>query len=180
VLEQQTGSVGAHVVAGWVALAGSDAALPRAAQHFDTALAAAGKKDIDALLGRSAVLARQRQPQAALDTLNQLSALYPFAPALIEKARVALALGDWEQATDALHRAPTDLALDKAQLSAVIALAFADRASDAQIVPPLASIVASAEPRNAAVALSAARMLSCLAVGHSGCGARALCVCWSY
>jgi hypothetical protein len=55
-------------------------------------------KDLEALLGKAACLEKTEQFAAALELLNQVVVGYPwFLPALVEKARLLLALDDWEQ-----------------------------------------------------------------------------------
>jgi len=61
----------AHVVAGWAALEVSDTGFARALQHFDAALAVAGPKPLDALLGRATVCEKLKKFSLVLDLYNQ-------------------------------------------------------------------------------------------------------------
>ena len=45
-----------------------------------------------------------KQYLSALDFLNQAVALQSWSPALLEKAKVLVHLGDWEQAAETLQR----------------------------------------------------------------------------
>ena len=62
-------------------------------------------KDLEALLGKAVCLERTQQFAPALELLNQVVVGYPwFLPALVEKARLLLALDDWEQAMETAQR----------------------------------------------------------------------------
>lgn len=62
-------------------------------------------KDLEALLGKAVCLERKEQFAPALELLNQVVVGYPwFLPALVEKARLLLALDDWEQAMETAQR----------------------------------------------------------------------------
>lgn len=106
VLESQPNYTPALVLLGWVELlCGKEAVVAKSTQHFDKALAAEHTKDIDALLGKAKYLEMRQQYASALDTLNQVIVLYEwFTPALMEKAKVLMMMGDWEQCYEVTSR----------------------------------------------------------------------------
>jgi tetratricopeptide (TPR) repeat protein len=61
--------------------------------------------ELDVLLARAAYYDIYQQPQLAVECLNQAVALQPsFLPALVEKAKVLMATGDWDLALEVVMR----------------------------------------------------------------------------
>lgn len=58
-----------------------------------------------ALLGKAKYYEVQKQYPQALDTLNQVIVLFSwFLPALTEKAKILIMMGDWDQAYESAQR----------------------------------------------------------------------------
>jgi len=61
--------------------------------------------EFDVLLARAYYYDTNQQPQVALDSLNQAIALQPtFLPALVEKAKILMSMGDWEMGHEVVMR----------------------------------------------------------------------------
>lgn len=61
--------------------------------------------ELDVLLARAYYYDLYQQQQAALDCLNQAVALQPtFLPALIEKAKILISMGDWDMGHEIILR----------------------------------------------------------------------------
>ena len=68
---------------------------------------------VDSLFGKAYLLQSEKKLDEALQTYNVVLGLFPdYMPALIEKADVHLAMGDWEDAVETCHRSvrPEDAA----------------------------------------------------------------------
>lgn len=62
-------------------------------------------RDVDVVMTRACLLSMVKRDEQALDQLNLAIAMFSdFAPALIEKAKVMVSKGDWDQAMDAIQR----------------------------------------------------------------------------
>ena len=60
---------------------------------------------MDSLFGKAYLLQSEKKSDDALQTYNVVLGLFPdYMPALIEKAQVHLAMGDWEDAKETCHR----------------------------------------------------------------------------
>eukprot|EP00696_Hemimastix_kukwesjijk_P007155 gnl/Hemi2/1906_TR679_c0_g1_i1.p1 gnl/Hemi2/1906_TR679_c0_g1~~gnl/Hemi2/1906_TR679_c0_g1_i1.p1 ORF type:complete len:298 (+),score=99.16 gnl/Hemi2/1906_TR679_c0_g1_i1:70-963(+) len=108
VLEIQPNSTAAAVTRGWIdLLCGREAQSSKADQYFLRVLAEAqDKPDLEALLGAAKYCEMTSQPLKALEYLNQALEQHSwFVPTHIEKARVLLAMGDWEAAREAAENA---------------------------------------------------------------------------
>lgn len=102
-------AVKANTLRGWVEVIGLPAGSPTASlqveSYFSSSLEAA-HDDLDALLGLSACRCAAQDWPGALAALDRAIASSPgFAPALVEKARVMVAKGDWIQAEVMASRA---------------------------------------------------------------------------
>jgi len=112
VLEIQPQYPQAQCLKGWIELAledvDEDAAggVDRAMAIFDEVLEQnPQQKELEALLGKAMCYERKDQLGQALELLNQVIVLYAwFLPALTEKARILLTMGDWEQALETAQR----------------------------------------------------------------------------
>eukprot|EP00756_Hemistasia_phaeocysticola_P023049 Hpha_TRINITY_DN15868_c2_g7::TRINITY_DN15868_c2_g7_i1::g.192122::m.192122/K19673/TTC21B, IFT139; tetratricopeptide repeat protein 21B len=101
-----------HGLMGWIHLSsGRPAHIEKSAADFAKALdpAFGGQKDdVDAGLGRVAYLRHKQQHAEAVEILNQLIASCKcdevFKPVTVEKAKVLVETGDWEQAADVTQR----------------------------------------------------------------------------
>ncbi|KAH3767764.1 tetratricopeptide repeat protein 21B [Pelomyxa schiedti] len=102
----QPGSVQGLVIHGWVdLLCGREAIANKSHRFFDEALAKSSSPDLEALLGLAKYMDMNKKYTQALDYLNKAIALHTwFAPALLEKARVLIAMDDWDQAMETLRR----------------------------------------------------------------------------
>jgi tetratricopeptide repeat protein 21B len=68
-------------------------------------LAGGGAMAVDALFGKAYFLCTQKNTDDALQTYNVVLGLFPdYMPALVEKAKMHLAMGDWEDAVETCHR----------------------------------------------------------------------------
>ena len=57
-----------------------------------------GGDDLEALMGKAKILELKKSYHMALDLYTELTVKFTwFVPALVEKARLLLAQGDWEQ-----------------------------------------------------------------------------------
>ncbi|XP_033124188.1 tetratricopeptide repeat protein 21B-like [Anneissia japonica] len=93
------------ILKGWIDLtSGREAAVKKSGKYFDEVLK--NSKELAAMLGRTRLLMMRCNFSGALDVVNQAVVSFPGSiPALIEKMRVQLAQGDWEQALDTANRA---------------------------------------------------------------------------
>eukprot|EP00961_Rhodomonas_salina_P303981 3941432-Rhodomonas_salina.13 len=118
VLEIMSSYPQARSMQGWIELtSGSDTKARKALEIFKSAQEA-NKTDVDAYLGEVAFLEHYNKPKEALELLNKILVAYGwFTPAISEKARILLSLGDWEQAHEAASRA---LTLDANSIDAMV------------------------------------------------------------
>ena len=87
----------------------------KAVKYLDQSrkLAGGGALAVDSLFGKAYLLQSEKKLDEALQTYNVVLGLFPdYMPALIEKADVHLAMGDWEDAVETCHRSvrPEDAA----------------------------------------------------------------------
>jgi tetratricopeptide repeat protein 21B len=119
VMDSQPQFVGAQILMGWIDLtSGRESLVKRSVNYFDKALSNGNKKEIEvgivyslfvdimqALLGKAKFLEMQREYAQALEILNNVIVLFSwFTPALTEKAKLLLMMGDWEQTYETVHR----------------------------------------------------------------------------
>ena len=170
----------AHALAGWIALTRSGTSSrdqemrDSAIKFFDRAIAVApseAERDVDALLGKAQFLVRVRDFPNALATLTEAIVHYGawYRPALVEKARVELLMGNWELAHQSVERViaedPSDIAA--LGLAALIALAYRGSAPLAtRYLSKLVSAIGARESHNARAMYAVAMPLSRLAGEH--------------
>eukprot|EP01062_Namystynia_karyoxenos_P029524 TRINITY_DN22164_c0_g1_i1.p1 TRINITY_DN22164_c0_g1~~TRINITY_DN22164_c0_g1_i1.p1 ORF type:complete len:1333 (+),score=623.83 TRINITY_DN22164_c0_g1_i1:88-4086(+) len=101
-----------HGLMGWIHLSsGRSAFVEKSCGDFQKALDTShggSAADVDAALGRVAYLRHKRQHREAVDQLNQLIAACRndevLKPITIEKAKVLIEMGEWDQAADTTQR----------------------------------------------------------------------------
>ena len=79
----------------------------RSIRYFDRALGdrSNSKRDLEAMMGRAKYYENTGKFTESLESLNQAIVLYQwFHPALSEKAKVLVRMGDWDQAFDTAER----------------------------------------------------------------------------
>ena len=79
----------------------------RSIRYFDRALGdrSSSKRDLEAMMGRAKFYEHTGKFTESLESLNQAIVLYQwFHPALSEKAKVLVRMGDWDQAYDTAER----------------------------------------------------------------------------
>ena len=150
----------AKTLAGWIdLLCGSETKAKKALALFDEAVEA-NPKDVDALLGRAAYFEQHRDADKAIDVINEVMVANQwFTPAVAEKARLLLSVGDWEQASEAARRALTldPNNVEALSLSIVHLLAHDSNLSAACTrIGELAEVLREHEPRNAALLAASA------------------------
>lgn len=107
VLGDSRKNIDALTLFGWINLTSNQPRYERkSVQFFDTSLKMSeAKKDLGALLGRAEYNERKQKFDRVLEDLNQVIVLYPdFLPGLVEKARVLMVMGNWEEALATAHR----------------------------------------------------------------------------
>ncbi|XP_071943351.1 tetratricopeptide repeat protein 21B-like [Antedon mediterranea] len=94
-----------QILKGWIDLtSGREPAVKKSGKYFEEVLK--NSKELEALLGKTRFLVMRHNFSGALEVINQAVVAFPGCiPALIEKMRVQLAQGDWEQALDTANRA---------------------------------------------------------------------------
>ena len=109
ILKSSPNSGEALSLRGWLdMLGGRDSYKKKAIKWFEDSCNASGQKHVDGLLGKAKYLEVQRKDyQQATEILSNVVVLTnsTFVPALIEKAYLNLAKGDWEQAFESCLRA---------------------------------------------------------------------------
>jgi len=101
-----------HGLMGWIQFtSGRQAYIEKSTANFSKALDPAfggSREDMDAGLGRVAYLRHKMRHSEAVEVLNQMIAACKsdevFKPITIEKAKVLIESGDWEQAADVTQR----------------------------------------------------------------------------
>eukprot|EP00741_Cyanophora_paradoxa_P023819 tig00021623_g23008.t1 len=179
--QAQGASAQALILRGWIDLTcGKQSYADRAMEYFDKALDASApssspvgdapaprKKELEALLGKAKCLELKGQYAPALDVLTQVVVSYGwFQPALTEKAKILLAMNNWEEALETAQRV---LANDGQNIEALrVAVTFvlvrearysvaAARAAD------LLDAIDRLEPKNAILYTTVARPLARIA-----------------
>ena len=169
VLEANPNFPGARTLKGWIGLSsGRDNVIGRSGQAFDESLRAAGQaNDLEAMLGRAKFLQMTESYNDALEMYNQIVVHFTwFVPALVEKARLLLLMGDWEQAKESAQRvlASDPSNIDGQRVMIVYKLACeADYADAANAVHSLMSALDRHEPRNARLYVQCAQTVARLA-----------------
>lgn len=93
------------ILKGWVEVYSlRESTSKNAIQYFETVLKT-NNRNIEALFGKAKYFELSANYEEAKDVLSSLIVSYgKFAPPLIEKSKVELALQDWEQAEDTVNR----------------------------------------------------------------------------
>eukprot|EP00736_Rhodelphis_marinus_P011266 Rmarinus@m.19544 len=98
----------AETLRGWIDLTSSEPRHRRnALQYFEAATSSntSTRGDLEAILGKAKYHEMHGEYAQSLDLLNQVVVLFPwFLPALTEKVRVLMAMGDWDQALETSQR----------------------------------------------------------------------------
>ncbi|KAG2502129.1 hypothetical protein HYH03_000619 [Edaphochlamys debaryana] len=113
VLRNQPDNVWGQVLLGWVIISQQqddeydvfdESELDDALTQFEHAIEA-DHNDLQALLGKAKVLECKKNLGACIDVLAEVNVRFGwFVPALVEKCRLLMAVGDWEQVTESLQR----------------------------------------------------------------------------
>jgi len=107
-LEMAPSNVTAQILRGWIDLTcGKDALASKSIVLFEGALGerSGGKRELEAVLGKAKYYEYKEQYSQALEQLNQVIVMFAwFLPALAEKCRVLMMMGDWEQALETAQR----------------------------------------------------------------------------
>lgn len=107
-LKQNKGSIPGLALRGWIDVtSGREGHAKKAVKYLDQSrkLAGGGALAVDSLFGKAYLLQSEKKLDEALQTYNVVLGLFPdYMPALIEKADVHLAMGDWEDAVETCHR----------------------------------------------------------------------------
>ncbi|XP_076366451.1 LOW QUALITY PROTEIN: tetratricopeptide repeat protein 21B-like [Tachypleus tridentatus] len=91
------------VLKGWLEVMASKGS---PGKHILQLFEVAGSMDIDAVFGKAKFYEKNGSYILALELLGQAVArMHGFTPVLIEKMKMQLALGDWDQTLDSAHRA---------------------------------------------------------------------------
>ncbi|KAJ1446031.1 hypothetical protein M885DRAFT_452913 [Pelagophyceae sp. CCMP2097] len=122
-------------------------------------------RDLDVLMARAAYYDAVGEPRKALDELHQaVASQASFVPALVEKAKLLVFQGDWDQAMEACARV---LALNERNCDALKLVLLCDltqKAASSEVVVDQIRAVGKSldryEPRNAALYLSTAKTLA--------------------
>ena len=93
---------------GWIYLSTPKEELQqKSLQFFETALneeEGGNHKYLEAMLGRAKVFEKLKKYDIALEILSEVSILFKdFLPALIEKSRIHIFNGDWEQSLETIQ-----------------------------------------------------------------------------
>ncbi|EFJ52945.1 hypothetical protein VOLCADRAFT_78980 [Volvox carteri f. nagariensis] len=114
VLRNQPDHLQAQVLLGWIIVSQQqddeydmlfdESELDEAYTQFEQAVEQ-DHSDLQALLGKAKILELKKQMAQAVDVLAEINVRFAwFVPALVEKARLLMVLGDWEQVTETLQR----------------------------------------------------------------------------
>ncbi|GLC77752.1 hypothetical protein PLESTB_000959000 [Pleodorina starrii] len=114
VLRNQPDHLQAQVLLGWIIISQQqddeydmlfdESELDEALTQFQQAIEQ-DHSDLQALLGKAKILELKKQMASAVDVLAEINVRFGwFVPALVEKTRLLMALGDWEQVAETLQR----------------------------------------------------------------------------
>ena len=100
-------SLTAHTLKGWIYLSASKEDLQnKALQYFEHVLnedEGGNRKFLEALLGRAKVFEKMKKYEDCMEVLSEISVCYPgFQPVGIEKAKVHIYSGEWDQALESI------------------------------------------------------------------------------
>ena len=99
----------ALAIKGWIYLSSTKEELQqKALQFFDHVVETnekAGKKSLDAMLGKSKVFEKGKKYEQALQVLSEASVMFPNSmPVVIEKSKIHMINNEWDQALDACQQ----------------------------------------------------------------------------
>ncbi|XP_069791436.1 tetratricopeptide repeat protein 21B isoform X2 [Narcine bancroftii] len=99
-----SGSKKGLVLKGWIDLtSGRDAYAKKAIKYFDEGIQ--DGNDIFAMMGKAHYFEMRQNFSGALEVVNQIIVHFPgFLPAFVKKIELQLALQDWEQTIETVHR----------------------------------------------------------------------------
>ncbi|KXZ45770.1 hypothetical protein GPECTOR_50g563 [Gonium pectorale] len=114
VLRNQPDNTTAQVLLGWIIISQQqdddyealfdESELDEALTQFEHAIEQ-DHNDLQALLGKAKILELKKRVGAAVDVLAEINVRFSwFAPALVEKTRLLMVQGDWEQVEETLQR----------------------------------------------------------------------------
>ncbi len=109
VIENNASSLGAHTLKGWIYLsAPKEEYQVKALQFFETVLneeEGGNHKFLEAMLGRAKVYEKQKKYDIALEILSEVIVSFQsFNSAFIEKSKIHILNGDWDQALDSIQK----------------------------------------------------------------------------
>ena len=109
VLDNNSNSLAAQTIKGWIFLsAPKEEYHAKALTLFENVLneeTGGNHRYIEALLGRAKVFEKQKKYDVALEILSEVTVMYKsFNPAFIEKSKIHILNGDWDQALDTIQK----------------------------------------------------------------------------
>lgn len=144
--------------------------LLQAASFDDTAAPSTGVADslttcggdIETSLAKAAYFGMMKQFELAIEHLNHAIAVHSWLPALLEKAKLLMAIGDWEQASESIGRAGEhNGGIGALRLSALYtAIRVADESVVVREISALAHALAHFEGANSELAFETAKALA--------------------
>lgn len=171
VLGKSKKNIEALCIFGWINLtSGDDRSERKAMQVFESVLKYTENKDISALLGRAKFQEMKKQYRKALDDLNMVIVSFPkFDPGLLEKARVLMIMGNWDEALSTAQRVlqRNPYSVDALRLICLYLLGQESK-SDTTLrrLQDLKMAIDKHEPRNANLYFEASQMASRLCGGN--------------
>lgn len=109
VIDNNAGSLAAQTIKGWIYLsAPKEEHQQKSLQFFEAVLneeEGGNHKYLEAMLGRAKVYEKQKKYDIALEILSEVSVCYKsFNPAFIEKSKIHIFNGDWDQALETIQK----------------------------------------------------------------------------
>jgi hypothetical protein len=106
-LDNNAGSLTAQTLKGWIYLSAPKEELQqKALQFFEQVLneeEGGNHRHLEAMLGRAKVFEKVKKYDVALEILTEVSVTFKnFNPALIEKSKIHIFNGDWDQALETI------------------------------------------------------------------------------
>ncbi|PRP77845.1 tetratricopeptide repeat protein 21B-like [Planoprotostelium fungivorum] len=169
ILESQPKYAPAHALLGWVDLTcGRQQLSKKSINHFEKSISSSGSsRNIEAMLGKAKFFEVNGQYLQAIELLNAIVVNSSnFTPALTEKTKVLLMMGDWEQsfetATRVLQSEPNNV--EALRFIVLYHLCQESKVSTAaNKIETLIQALDRYEPKNAGVYLNCAKPFSRLA-----------------
>lgn len=109
VMDNNANSLAAQTIKGWIYLsAPKEEYQQKSLQFFENVLneeEGGNHKYLEAMLGRAKVYEKQKKYDVALEILSEVSVCYKsFNPAFIEKSKIHIFNGDWDQALETIQK----------------------------------------------------------------------------